>query len=218
MTHIANNSMCAPPSTTLGVETKATSRGVGKTKLRATPLPRSGFQSTIGNRKSEMLLARAAQWYLFARGPLAHQEKPRPRARGQRFEEHADGTALARASLVPQCGSLWKSFQLVPDVANPKGSRKLAATVPILVSVTVCELLVVPTPTLPKLSDPGDSCKMILPAPLPVPLSGNLCGLPAALSKMVTAPSLVPGEAGVNVTLIVQDAPGINELGQLLPS
>src|SRR5215831_4109721 len=198
--------MCAPPSTTLGVETKATSRGVGKTKLRATPLPRSGFQSTIGNRKSEMLLARAAQWYLFARGPLAHQEKPRPRARGQRFEEHADGTALARASLVPQCGSLWKSRQSVPEVAKPKGSRKLAATVPILVSVTVCEALVAPTVTLPKLSEAGDNCKMMLPVPLPVPLRSSLCGLPVALSKMVTALDFTPVEVGVKIALIVHEA------------
>jgi len=45
-----------------------------------------------------------------------------------------------------------------------------------------------------------------------------LCGLPGALSAMVTAPDFVPGEVGVKITLSVQEAPGSNELGQLLPS
>src|SRR5271167_2073319 len=111
------------------------------------------------------------------------------------------------ARLVPQCGSLWKSLQFVPVVAKPKGSRKLAATLPILVSVTVCGLLVAPTATLPKLNKAGDSDKMMLPVPLPVPVSGSLWGLPEALSQMVTAPDSVPGEVGVNLTLSVQEAP-----------
>src|SRR5215831_17235372 len=43
------------------------------------------------------LLRRAcsAQRYLFARSSLAHEEKPRPCARGQGFEEHAHRTAFA---------------------------------------------------------------------------------------------------------------------------
>src|SRR5271167_3481870 len=90
------------------------------------------------------------------------------------------------ARLVPQCGSLWKSLQLVPWVAKPKGSRKLAAAVPILVSVTVCGLLVAPTGTLPKLSGDGESANLMLPVPLPVPVIDSLWGLPGALSEMVT--------------------------------
>ena len=96
---------------------------------------------------------------------------------------------LLGARLVPQFGCLWKSLQFVPVVAKPKGSRKLAAAVPILVSVTVCGLLVAPTATLPKLTDAGDSCKTMLNAPLPVPFSGSLCGLPGALSQMLTVPN-----------------------------
>ena len=125
---------------------------------------------------------------------------------------------LPDARLVPQCGFLWKSRQSVPDVAKPKGSRKLAATVPTLVSVTVCEPLLEPTVTLPKLTEGGESVSMMLPVPLPVPLSGSLCGLPDALSKMVTALDFAPGEVGVKVTLIVHEAPGAKVAGQLLPS
>ena len=108
---------------------------------------------------------------------------------------------LPGARLVPHCGCLWKSRQFVPEVAKPKGSRKLAATVPTMVRVIVWEALVEPTATPPKLSEAGESFKMMLPVPLPVPLSANLCGLPGALSKMVTAPNLVPPEVGVNFTL-----------------
>ena len=125
---------------------------------------------------------------------------------------------LPGARLVPQCGCLWKSRQSVPEVAKPKGSRKLAATVPVLVSVTLCEGLVAPTATLPKLSEAGESFKTMLRVPLPVPLSGSLCGLPDALSTMVTLLDFVPGEVGVKVTLSVQEAPAANVAGQLLPS
>jgi hypothetical protein len=40
-----------------------------------------------------------------------------------------------------------------------------------------------------------------------VPVSGTVCGLPAALSMMVKVPMRVPAAVGVNVTLIVQLAP-----------
>ena len=90
---------------------------------------------------------------------------------------------------------------------KPKGSKKFAAAVPVLVSVTVCGLLLAPTTTLPKLSEAGESVKMMLPVPLPVPLSGSLWGLPGALSQMVTVPDLVPAEVGVNHTVTLQEAP-----------
>jgi len=100
-------------------------------------------------------------------------------------------------------------------MVKPKGLTKLAATVPVLVTVTVWGLLLVPTVTLPKLSEGGERLKMMLPVPLPVPLRGSFCGLPAALSVMVTLPFRVPAEVGVKVTAIVQEAPAGKERGQL---
>ena len=100
-------------------------------------------------------------------------------------------------------------------MVKPKGSRKLAATVPVFVTVTVGGLLLEPTATLPKLSEGGERLKMMLPVPLPVPLSGNVCGLSGALSVMVTLPNLVPPEVGVKVTVMVQEAPAGKVRGQL---
>ena len=115
---------------------------------------------------------------------------------------------------------MWKSLQFVPAVAKPKGSRKLAAVVPIFFTVTICVLLAVPTATLPKLSPVGgDNVKMMLPVPVPVPLRDNLCGLPGALSAMVTPPDLAPVKVGVNLTVSLQEAPpAAKVVGQLLPS
>ena len=125
---------------------------------------------------------------------------------------------LPGARLAAQCGSLWKSLQFVPRVAKPKGSRKLAAAVPVFFNVKVCGLLVVPTATLPKLSDDGDSVSIILTVPLPLPLSGSLCGPPGELSQIVTVPDLAPAEVGVNFTLSLHEAPETSVPGQLLPS
>jgi len=54
------------------------------------------------------------------------------------------------------------------------------------------------------------------PAPLapPVPDNATFCGLPAALSVMLTAALRVPMAVGLKVTLIVQLAPAANELPQ----
>ena len=119
------------------------------------------------------------------------------------------------AKLVPQDGCSSKSFGSAPPMVKPKGVTKLAATVPILVTVTVCGLLLVPTMTLPKSSEGGERVKMMLPVPLPVPLSGSFCGLPGALSLTKTSPDLVPPEVGVKVTCMVQEAPGCKVPRQL---
>ena len=41
----------------------------------------------------------------------------------------------------------------------------------------------------------------------PVPLSGTFCGLPAALSLMLSAAIRAPDAEGLNVTLMLQLAP-----------
>ena len=74
-------------------------------------------------------------------------------------------------------------------MAKPKASGKLAAAVPVLVSVTICGLLVLPTATLPKLSEAGESVKMMLPVPLPVPLSDSLWGCPGRCHKWSLCPT-----------------------------
>jgi hypothetical protein len=51
--------------------------------------------------------------------------------------------------------------------------------------------------------------------PRPVPLRLTVCGLPAALSVMLSVPFWTPVAVGVNVTLMVQLAPAATELPQL---
>ncbi len=50
---------------------------------------------------------------------------------------------------------------------------------------------------------------------VPVPLKLAVCGVPGSLSETDTVAVLVPVAVGVNVTLIVQDAPAASELPQL---
>jgi hypothetical protein len=52
----------------------------------------------------------------------------------------------------------------------------------------------------------------------PVPLKATDCGLPAALSEIVTTPLAMPLACGVKETLIEQLAPPASETGQLLVS
>jgi hypothetical protein len=50
----------------------------------------------------------------------------------------------------------------------------------------------------------------------PVPLSATLCGLSEALSEMLTLPVLVPAAVGLKVTEIVQLAPVLTVVPQVL--
>jgi hypothetical protein len=86
------------------------------------------------------------------------------------------------ARLVSQDDCSPKSFGSAPSMKKPKGLTKLAVAVPVLVTATVCGLLVEPTVTPPKLREDGERLKMMLPVPVAVPLDGSFCGLPAALS------------------------------------
>jgi len=49
-----------------------------------------------------------------------------------------------------------------------------------------------------------------------VPVRLTVCGLPVALSVMVTEAVRLPGAVGVNVTLMVQLLPANTELPQVL--
>ncbi len=77
--------------------------------------------------------------------------------------------------------------------------------VPVFVTVTVCAELVEPMGVLGKVRLEG--LKLIWPD-TPVPDSGTVCGLPAALSVTLTEAERAPTAEGVKVTLIVQVAFG----------
>src|SRR5438067_2019107 len=53
-------------------------------------------------------------------------------------------------------------------------------------------------------------------AVVPLPLKATVCGLPLALSVMLTLALRLPLAVGVKVTLIVQEVPAVRVLGQLL--
>jgi hypothetical protein len=103
-----------------------------------------------------------------------------------------------------------KSPGLAPVNPMPL-SVKLAF--PVLVRVTDWAPLVVPSEVPLKVSVEGETCTT---GPLPVPLKPIACGLPGALSVMVTEAERLPMEVGAKVTLTLQFPPAGSELGQVL--
>lgn len=82
----------------------------------------------------------------------------------------------------------------------------VSVVVPTFVKVPVCAELVVSITTEPKLKLMGESFPIV-----PTPLNATFCGLPEALSVMLTAAVRVPDPVGRNVTVIVQLAPVASE-------
>ena len=84
---------------------------------------------------------------------------------------------------------------------------------PVLVRVTVCAVLVVPTfwPAKVRLLE-----ERLMVTAVPVPVRGTLCGLPAALSVKVAAADSALVNEGVKVTLSEQLLPAATELPQVL--
>lgn len=102
----------------------------------------------------------------------------------------------------------FEAEQVVPEVAMAKGpviaiALKVRLLLPVLVRVTVWELLVFPTNRAEKVSG-GDK---LTTGPVPVPLKLAVCGLPLALSVSVRLPERLPVAVGVNVRLITQLPP-----------
>ncbi len=89
----------------------------------------------------------------------------------------------------------------------------LNVALPVLVSVTDCAALVVPTAWLGNKRLAGER---LTAGAVPVPLRLTVCGLLLALSVMVRTPVRVPVAVGVKVTRIEQFAPGATELPQVL--
>lgn len=73
--------------------------------------------------------------------------------------------------------------------------------VPVLLTLTDCVALLFPTSTPLKLRLAGESRAA---EATPVPVKGTLCGLPAALSVMLSEEEALPVFVGVKVMLIVQ--------------
>jgi hypothetical protein len=78
-------------------------------------------------------------------------------------------------------------------------------TLPILVTVIGCDALVVKTVCAPNVRLLAETLMPVIA--VPVPVSVTVCGLPVALSEMLTFPIRVPGALGVKVTPIVQFPP-----------
>src|SRR2546427_1397287 len=101
--------------------------------------------------------------------------------------------------------------QVVPDagVKSPLGAtmvRMVNVALPVLVSVTVCGALIVPSGWLANVRLTGDRFTAG-PVSMALPVRLIFCGLSAALSAMVIVPVRRPGIVGVKATLMVQLAP-----------
>jgi hypothetical protein len=89
------------------------------------------------------------------------------------------------------------------------------AAVPVLVRVTVCGALVVPTAwEVANVTVAGE--RFAMGAATPVPVSEIVCGLLPALSTKVTEPTALPAVVGVKVTLMVQIPPAATDEPQVL--
>jgi hypothetical protein len=105
------------------------------------------------------------------------------------------------ATELPQVFVCAKSPLFAPVTAMPVMPR---AALPVLVSVTDCDPLVVFNVWLAKVRLEPDRLTVGAATVVPVPLSVKECGLPAALSVIVTAADRAPVAVGLNVTLIAQ--------------
>jgi hypothetical protein len=94
----------------------------------------------------------------------------------------------------------------------------VSGPLPVFLSVDDCAALVVAIDCVPNVRLPGVS-ETAGPGGgepvLPVPLNPSECGLPEALSVMLTLAEREPDAPGVNVTETEQEAPAASEAGQL---
>ena len=76
---------------------------------------------------------------------------------------------------------------------------------PVLLSLTVCGGVVIPTPSAPKLRL---TAERLITGPNPVPDKLTICGLNPPLSLMFKAEATLPIVLGLKLMLMVQFAPG----------
>lgn len=84
---------------------------------------------------------------------------------------------------------------------------------PLLLSVTLCDTLVVPTAWEAKFRLAGER---LATGPIPVPVTRIICGLPPPLSFTFSVELTVPAFIGANPMLMVQLAPAVT-VPDLLP-
>jgi hypothetical protein len=113
----------------------------------------------------------------------------------------------AAANKLPHVCVCEKSLVLASEIVMAVIVNEVVAR---FVSVTVLAPLVTPMATVPKFRLVGESFAVV-----PVPLSETFCGLPIALSVMLSAALRVPVAVGLKVTLKVQLAPAASELPQV---
>ncbi len=85
---------------------------------------------------------------------------------------------------------------------------------PVFATVTVCAALGVPISCVENVNAGG--LNVTIPALTPVPMSGTLCGEPAAESLTSRVAVRTPAAVGVNVTATEQLAPAAKIVPQLL--
>lgn len=119
-------------------------------------------------------------------------------------------TLMVQLTGVPGDACRVTPSQLFVSVKSPVGAMLMdgvlivTGPVPVLVTVTVCAALIVPTTWLPNVSDGVDTLTVWVSA-VPVPVRLTDCGLPVASSAMESVPVRgLLADVGVNVTPTVQ--------------
>jgi hypothetical protein len=132
----------------------------------------------------------------------------------------AVGLNVTATVQVAAAATAFEVEQVVPAVAMAKGpvaaiELRVRLALPVLVSVTVCDKLVVPTGSDGKV---GDAEKLTV-GPVPVPLKLTVCGLPLALSVNESVPEAEPPEVGAKMTATVHVDPAVTgfEVEQVVP-
>ncbi len=101
------------------------------------------------------------------------------------------------ATLVPQVVVRAKSAEFVPVTVM---LVTVKAAFPVFFNVMAVPVLVVPICLTPNAMEAGVNVRL---SNAPVPVRPTVCGLPVALSVIVTFAALDPEAVGANVTLIV---------------
>jgi hypothetical protein len=127
----------------------------------------------------------------------------------------AMGEKLTLIVQEPPAATLPPQLLVWPKLALAAMPVMASAALPVLLRVTGCDPLVVPKFWLPNVRLPGETPATEAVA-TPVPVKLTVCELPLALSVIVKVPVRVPAAVGVKVTLIVQLAPALTLLPQVL--